>query len=195
MAANRTEYPIIYFAVIKLGAIVVPVNARFTAAEVAAVVGHAEAETFCRRGRVRRPRRGAARRRAGCRGCGRSSPSTRPRSYRDAAGLGALADAESGRRRRDGPRRARSARHAVHQRHHRFAEGDAGLASQLLAAGDDVASAARLQRGRHRAQHVPDVPHGRLGPAARLLAQRRHRGDPAQGRAARSSSRRSSANG
>ena len=46
MAANRTEYPIIYFAVIKLGAIVVPVNARFTASEVAAVVGHAEAETF-----------------------------------------------------------------------------------------------------------------------------------------------------
>jgi acyl-CoA synthetase (AMP-forming)/AMP-acid ligase II len=46
MAANRTEYPIIYFAVIKLGAIVVPVNARFTEAEVAAVVGHSEAETF-----------------------------------------------------------------------------------------------------------------------------------------------------
>src|SRR5215470_19153477 len=46
MAPNRVEYPIIYFAVLKLGAIVVPVNARFTAAEVAAVVGHAEAETF-----------------------------------------------------------------------------------------------------------------------------------------------------
>lgn len=46
MAANRPEYPIIYFGVIKLGAIVVPVNARFTAAEIAAVVGHAEAETF-----------------------------------------------------------------------------------------------------------------------------------------------------
>ena len=46
MAANRTEYPIIYFAALKLGAIVVPVNARFTAAEVAAVVSHSEAETF-----------------------------------------------------------------------------------------------------------------------------------------------------
>ena len=46
MAANRPEYPIIYFAVIKLGAIVVPVNARFTAAEIATVVGHAEADTF-----------------------------------------------------------------------------------------------------------------------------------------------------
>jgi acyl-CoA synthetase (AMP-forming)/AMP-acid ligase II len=46
MAANRPEYPIIYFAVIKLGAIVVPVNTRFMAAEIAAVVGHAEAETF-----------------------------------------------------------------------------------------------------------------------------------------------------
>ena len=31
---------------LKLGAIVVPVNARFTAAEIAAVVGHAEADTF-----------------------------------------------------------------------------------------------------------------------------------------------------
>ena len=38
---------------IKLGAIVVPVNARFTAAEVAAVVEHAEAETLPRRARVR----------------------------------------------------------------------------------------------------------------------------------------------
>jgi len=37
MAPNRVEYPIVYFAVLKLGAIVVPVNARFTAAEVAAV--------------------------------------------------------------------------------------------------------------------------------------------------------------
>lgn len=46
MAANRTEYPIIYFAVLKLGAIVVPVNARFTATEVATVVHHAEAATF-----------------------------------------------------------------------------------------------------------------------------------------------------
>jgi fatty-acyl-CoA synthase len=47
MAANRAEYPIVYFAAIKLGAIVVPVNARFTAAEVAFVVNHAAAETFC----------------------------------------------------------------------------------------------------------------------------------------------------
>jgi fatty-acyl-CoA synthase len=46
MAPNRVEYPIVYFAVLKLGAIVVPVNARFTAAEVAAVVEHAEAEVF-----------------------------------------------------------------------------------------------------------------------------------------------------
>src|SRR5207237_1923730 len=46
MATNRTEYPVIYFAAIKLGAIVVPVNSRFTAAAVATIVGHAEAETF-----------------------------------------------------------------------------------------------------------------------------------------------------
>jgi acyl-CoA synthetase (AMP-forming)/AMP-acid ligase II len=45
MATNRVEYPIIYFAVLKLGAIVVPVSARYTAGEVAAVVGHAEADT------------------------------------------------------------------------------------------------------------------------------------------------------
>jgi len=46
IATNRTEYPIIYFAAIKLGAIVVPVNSRFTAAEVATIVNHAGAETF-----------------------------------------------------------------------------------------------------------------------------------------------------
>ena len=46
MAPNRTEYPVIYFAAIKLGAIVVPVSSRFTAAEVAAVVSDAAAETF-----------------------------------------------------------------------------------------------------------------------------------------------------
>jgi acyl-CoA synthetase (AMP-forming)/AMP-acid ligase II len=46
LAANRVEYPILYFAVLKLGAIVVPVNARFTAAEIATIVHHAEAETF-----------------------------------------------------------------------------------------------------------------------------------------------------
>jgi acyl-CoA synthetase (AMP-forming)/AMP-acid ligase II len=46
MAPNRVEVPIIYFAVLKLGAIVVPVSARFTAEEVTAVVGHAQADTF-----------------------------------------------------------------------------------------------------------------------------------------------------
>jgi fatty-acyl-CoA synthase len=46
MAGNRSEFPIIYFGVLKLGAIVVPINARFTAAEIAAVAGHAEVETF-----------------------------------------------------------------------------------------------------------------------------------------------------
>jgi acyl-CoA synthetase (AMP-forming)/AMP-acid ligase II len=46
LSGNRVEYPIVYFAVLKLGAIVVPVNARFTADEVAFVVDHAEAETF-----------------------------------------------------------------------------------------------------------------------------------------------------
>jgi len=46
MANNRVEYPLIYFAVVKLGAIVVPINARFAAAEVAYVVTHADAETF-----------------------------------------------------------------------------------------------------------------------------------------------------
>jgi acyl-CoA synthetase (AMP-forming)/AMP-acid ligase II len=47
MAANRIAYPVIYFAVIKLGAIVVPINARFTAAEIGSVVDHSQAETFC----------------------------------------------------------------------------------------------------------------------------------------------------
>src|SRR6185369_2751401 len=47
MAANRIEYPVFYFAVIKLGAIVVPINARFTAAEIGSVVDHSQAETFC----------------------------------------------------------------------------------------------------------------------------------------------------
>jgi fatty-acyl-CoA synthase len=46
IANNRAEYPLIYFAVIKLGAIVVPVNARFTPDEVANIATHAEAETF-----------------------------------------------------------------------------------------------------------------------------------------------------
>lgn len=46
MAGNRAEYPVLYFAAIRLGAIVVPINARFTAGEVAYVVDHAEAETF-----------------------------------------------------------------------------------------------------------------------------------------------------
>jgi acyl-CoA synthetase (AMP-forming)/AMP-acid ligase II len=46
LAPNRVEYPILYFAVVKLGAIVVPLNARFTAPEVARIVTHAEAETL-----------------------------------------------------------------------------------------------------------------------------------------------------
>lgn len=46
LANNRAEYPLVYFAAIKLGAIVVPVNARFQAAEVEAVVNHSEAATF-----------------------------------------------------------------------------------------------------------------------------------------------------
>jgi fatty-acyl-CoA synthase len=46
LASNRVEYPLVYFASIKLGAIVVPVNARFTAAEVVAVVKHCGAETL-----------------------------------------------------------------------------------------------------------------------------------------------------
>jgi acyl-CoA synthetase (AMP-forming)/AMP-acid ligase II len=46
LSGNRAEYPLVYFAAIKLGAIVVPISARFTAAEVAYVVNHAEAETL-----------------------------------------------------------------------------------------------------------------------------------------------------
>jgi fatty-acyl-CoA synthase len=46
MAGNRAEYPALYFAAIRLGAIVVPINVRFTAAEVAYVVDHADAQTF-----------------------------------------------------------------------------------------------------------------------------------------------------
>jgi acyl-CoA synthetase (AMP-forming)/AMP-acid ligase II len=46
LATNRAEYPIIYFAALKLGAIVVPINARFTAAEAATIVTHAEAATL-----------------------------------------------------------------------------------------------------------------------------------------------------
>jgi fatty-acyl-CoA synthase len=46
LATNRVEYPVVYFAALKLGAIVVPVNVRFTADEVAHVVDHAEAATF-----------------------------------------------------------------------------------------------------------------------------------------------------
>ena len=46
LATNCVEYPIVYFGCLKLGAIVVPVNARFGAAEVAAVVEHADAATF-----------------------------------------------------------------------------------------------------------------------------------------------------
>jgi acyl-CoA synthetase (AMP-forming)/AMP-acid ligase II len=46
MANNCAAYPLVYFAAIKLGAIVVPVSARFTATEVAYIVSHAEAQTF-----------------------------------------------------------------------------------------------------------------------------------------------------
>jgi len=46
MAQNCVEYPVIYFAVLKLGGIVVPINARFGGDEVANVVTHADAETF-----------------------------------------------------------------------------------------------------------------------------------------------------
>ncbi len=46
MAGNRPEYPIVYFAAVKLGAIAVPVSSRFGGAEVASVVEHSEAETF-----------------------------------------------------------------------------------------------------------------------------------------------------
>jgi fatty-acyl-CoA synthase len=46
LSGNRAEYPVVYFAAIKLGAVVVPISARFTAAEVAYVVRHSEAETL-----------------------------------------------------------------------------------------------------------------------------------------------------
>lgn len=46
LAGNCAEYPLIYFAALKLGAIVVPVNARFTADEVAMVLEHSESATL-----------------------------------------------------------------------------------------------------------------------------------------------------
>jgi len=46
LAGNCTEYPLLYFAALKLGAIVVPINARFTDEEIAAIVEHAEAATL-----------------------------------------------------------------------------------------------------------------------------------------------------
>jgi acyl-CoA synthetase (AMP-forming)/AMP-acid ligase II len=42
LAGNGAEYPVVYFAVLRLGAIVVPVNARFAAPEVAHVLRHAD---------------------------------------------------------------------------------------------------------------------------------------------------------
>ncbi len=93
LAANRCEYPILYFAAIKLGAIVVPINARFTAAEIAFVVGHAEAETLVVDGALAAPVH-ELRARAGL-------PTVRRFIALDAAAAGAdpsfaaLADAES----------------------------------------------------------------------------------------------------
>jgi len=52
LAGNRVEYPLVYFAAIRLGAIVVPINARFTAGEVRYVVEHAEAETLIAAGEL-----------------------------------------------------------------------------------------------------------------------------------------------
>ncbi len=46
-ANNVPAYPLLYFAAIKLGAILVPVNARFRADEAAAVIEHSESETLC----------------------------------------------------------------------------------------------------------------------------------------------------
>src|SRR5437899_3156799 len=46
LANNCAEYPVIYFAAIKIGAIVVPLNARFRASEIAYVCNHSEAETL-----------------------------------------------------------------------------------------------------------------------------------------------------
>ncbi len=50
LANNCAEYPIIYFAALKLGAIVVPVNARFGEMEVAALLEHCEAATLVESG-------------------------------------------------------------------------------------------------------------------------------------------------
>lgn len=46
LSGNVPEYPLLYFAAIKLGAILVPLNARFRAAEIAYVAQHSEAETL-----------------------------------------------------------------------------------------------------------------------------------------------------
>ena len=84
-------------------------------------------------------------------------------------------------------RRARPARHLLHQREHRPAQGRRAVAPRQLAA--HVRGRARPQPGRRRHRvHVPAVPHGGLDDRARRVAGapgRALRARPRRGDAAR----------
>jgi acyl-CoA synthetase (AMP-forming)/AMP-acid ligase II len=156
LATNRVEYPLVYFAAIKLGAIVVPVNARFTVDEVAEIVENAEAETF-----FVSPEFAAlvtSLRAAGLLPLVRRFVAIGDASVEGAFRLDALADAEA----------ADDVTADLDERDPHvmlYTSGTTGSpkgtllsAPQLLARGDGVAPPARDPRRRRAAQHVSHVP-------------------------------------
>ncbi len=77
---NRLEFVLGLFAIAKVGAVAVPINARFKTHELSQIIDHADVRSALdqrRRTRARRTTRRCSRSSASPRGC-RSSTSTRP---------------------------------------------------------------------------------------------------------------------
>ena len=141
----------IFAAAAKLGAVFAPVNAPPRRDRGRRRRRVREAPAARRRRRARRARRGLGRADGHARGA-------RRRGRRR----------ERGRRRHSRTRRARPARHLLHERQHRPVEGRGAVAPRRTACAASRASSP-TPTARHRL-HVPAVPHGGLVDRARSVA-------------------------
>ena len=182
---NRPEWGIAYFGILRAGAAAVPVDPELSEAEVV--------EPRARTRRARGWRSSPTRRRSGCPGLRRRSPSRRARRARGWRSLGeALAGDAAGRapRRREGaaPDDARLAH--LHLRHHRHAQGRDAHPPELRPLVAKLAGAFDLGPGRRAALGAAAAPHLRVllrAPDAALarrggrLPRRAHRRPPRRG--------------
>ena len=166
MLPNVPYFAAVYYGILRLGAVVVPMNVLLKGREVSFYLRDPEAKVvFAWHGFAEAAQRGAAEAGAEC-------VLVEPGGFEEL-----LAGAEP-RQRGAGPRTGRHRRHPLHVRDHRDAEGRRAHARQPRPQRRDRRRPVRHRRGRRRPRSAPALPLLRPDVRPERLRPRRRRADP-----------------